>query len=119
GLDLHKDSPCEILHSILLGDDKYIWYETNTPWDKSKGEKFAVRLQSLSTNGLNLPSVHGRYIVKYKNGLVGKHFKILQQLGIFHRHEDLCSKNLFNLWKALGELGALLWRCKVGDIQNL
>ncbi|KAJ7327637.1 hypothetical protein DFH08DRAFT_628946, partial [Mycena albidolilacea] len=77
GLNLHKDSPCEILHSILLGDNKYIWYETNTPWDKSKGDKFAVRLQSLSTNGLNLSSVHGRYIIKYKNGLIGKHFKIL------------------------------------------
>jgi hypothetical protein len=78
-----------------------------------------VGLQSSSTNGLNLSSVRGRYIVKYKNGLIGKHFKILQQLGIFHLHEDLCSKNLFNLWKASGELGALLWGCKVGDIQNL
>ncbi|KAJ7859465.1 hypothetical protein B0H14DRAFT_3629436, partial [Mycena olivaceomarginata] len=87
GLDPYKDSPCEILHSILLGDDKYIWHETNTPWDKSKGDKFAVRLQLSSTNGLNLSSVHGRYIVKYKNGLIGKHFKIRQQLGIFHLHE--------------------------------
>ncbi|KAJ6609282.1 hypothetical protein B0H10DRAFT_1954712 [Mycena sp. CBHHK59/15] len=29
GLDPHQDSPCEILHSILLGDDKYIWHKTN------------------------------------------------------------------------------------------
>ncbi|KAK6984270.1 hypothetical protein R3P38DRAFT_3332859 [Favolaschia claudopus] len=43
------------------------------------------------------------------NGLTGKHFKILQQLGIFHLHNDLCGDNLFNLWKAAGELGALLW----------
>ncbi|KAJ7322806.1 hypothetical protein DFH08DRAFT_917082 [Mycena albidolilacea] len=102
------DSPCEILHSILLGDDKYIWHETNTPWDKSKGDKFAVRLQSSSTNGLNLSSVRGRYI----------HFKILQQLGIFHLHEDLCSKNLFNLWKASGELGALLWFPKIQNLEQ-
>ncbi|KAJ6602335.1 hypothetical protein B0H10DRAFT_2167291 [Mycena sp. CBHHK59/15] len=87
GLDLHKDSPCEILHLILLGDDKYIWHETNSPWDKSKGDKFAVRLQSSSTNGLNLSS----------------------QLRAFHLHDDLFSKNLFDLWKALGGLGALLW----------
>ncbi|KAJ7772761.1 hypothetical protein B0H14DRAFT_3589979 [Mycena olivaceomarginata] len=118
GLDPHKDSPCEILHSILLGDDKYIWHETNTPWDKSKGDKFAVRLQSSSTNGLNLSSVRGRYIVKYKNGLIGKHFKILQQLGIFSLHEDLCSKNLFNLWKASGELGALLWFPKIRKLEQ-
>ncbi|KAJ7135241.1 hypothetical protein C8R43DRAFT_1089512 [Mycena crocata] len=109
GLDPHRDSPCEILHSILLGDDKYIWHETNSVWDKTKGDKFAVRLQSSSVDGFNLPSLRGQYIVKYKNALIGKHFKVLQQLGAFHMHEDLCGKNLFELWKASGELGALLW----------
>ncbi|KAJ7677316.1 hypothetical protein B0H17DRAFT_1139678 [Mycena rosella] len=109
GLDPHQDSPCEILHSILLGDDKYIWHEMNTKWDKAKGEIFAIRLQSSSTNGLNMASVRGRYIVKYKNTLIGKHFKVVQQLGIFHLHNDLCSSNLFDLWRASGELGALLW----------
>ncbi|KAJ6566807.1 hypothetical protein B0H19DRAFT_940681 [Mycena capillaripes] len=109
GLDPHQDSPCEILHTILLGDDKYVWHETNTKWDKAKGEAFAVRLQSSSTNGLNLASIRGRYMVKYKNALIGKHFKILQQLGIFHLHDDLCSPYVFDLWRASGELGALLW----------
>ncbi|KAK7040964.1 hypothetical protein R3P38DRAFT_3452826 [Favolaschia claudopus] len=109
GLDPHRDGPCEILHTVLLGDDKYIWHETHTPWDKSKADKFAVRLQSSLTDGLNNMSLRARYIVKYKNGLIGKHFKILQQLGIFHLHNDLCGDNLFNLWKAAGELGALLW----------
>ncbi|KAJ6586682.1 hypothetical protein B0H10DRAFT_1733084, partial [Mycena sp. CBHHK59/15] len=102
----------------LFQYDKYIWHETNTPWDKSKGDKFAVRLQSSSTNGLNLASVRGRYIVKYKNGLIGKHFKILQQLGIFHLHDDLCSNNLFNLWKASGELGALLWYPEIRNLEE-
>ncbi|KAJ7719037.1 hypothetical protein B0H16DRAFT_1739633 [Mycena metata] len=111
GLDPHQDSPCEILHSILLGDDKYIWHETHTGWDKSgvKANTFAVRLQSSSTDGLNIASLRGQYMVKYKGALIGKHFKVLQQLGAFHLHEDLCGKNLFDLWKASGELGALLW----------
>ncbi|KAJ7933328.1 hypothetical protein B0H13DRAFT_1856351 [Mycena leptocephala] len=86
GLDPHLDSPCENFHSILLGEDKYVWHETNSAWDKTKGDKFA-----------------------YKNALIGKHFKVLQQLGAFHLHEDLCGKNLFDLWKASDELGALLW----------
>ncbi|KAJ7849685.1 hypothetical protein B0H14DRAFT_3085998 [Mycena olivaceomarginata] len=105
---MQPEDPCEILHTILLGDDKYIWHETNKPWDKTKADTFAVRLQSSSTSGLNLSSLRGRYIVKYKNALIGKHFKVLQQLGAFHLHEDLCSKNLFELWKAAGELGAML-----------
>ncbi|KAJ7933546.1 hypothetical protein B0H13DRAFT_1856050 [Mycena leptocephala] len=109
GLDPHLDSPCENFHSILLGEDKYVWHETNSAWDKTKGDKFAVRLQSSSTDGLNMSSLRGLYIVKYKNALIGKHFKVLQQLGAFHLHEDLCGKNLFDLWKASGELGALLW----------
>ncbi|KAF8143985.1 hypothetical protein K438DRAFT_1910992 [Mycena galopus ATCC 62051] len=109
GLDPHQDSPCEILHSILLGDDKYIWHATNSAWNKIKEDQFALRLQSSSIDGLNLTSLRGRYIVKYKNALIGKHFKVLQQLGAFHLHEDLCGKNMFNLWKASGELGALLW----------
>ncbi|KAJ7706525.1 hypothetical protein B0H14DRAFT_2647113 [Mycena olivaceomarginata] len=66
-------------------------------WDKPKGETFAVRLQSSSVDGLNLSSLRGRYIVQYKNALIGKHFKILQQLSAFHLHDDLGSKNLFSL----------------------
>ncbi|KAJ7761154.1 hypothetical protein B0H14DRAFT_2403781, partial [Mycena olivaceomarginata] len=118
GLDPHWDSPCEILHTILLGDDKYIWHETNKPWDKTKADTFAVRLQSSSTSGLNLSSLHGQYIVKYKNALIGKHFKVLQQLGAFHLHEDLCGKNLFELWKAAGKLGAMLWYPEIRNLEQ-
>ncbi|KAJ7675041.1 hypothetical protein B0H17DRAFT_1161670 [Mycena rosella] len=107
-LDPHQDSPCEILHSILLGDDKYIWHETNTKWDKAKGEIFAIQLQSSSTNGLNMAS----------NALIRKHFKVVQQLGIFHLHDDLCSSNLFDLWRASGELGALLWFPEIRNLEQ-
>ncbi|KAJ6609616.1 hypothetical protein B0H10DRAFT_1954443 [Mycena sp. CBHHK59/15] len=104
GLDPHRDSPCEILHSILLGDDKYVWHETNKVWDKPKGETFVIRLQSSAADGLNLPSLHGWYIVQYKNVLIGKHFKILQQLGVststmicVARTSSTCGKHLADL----------------------
>lgn len=111
GLDPHKDSPCEILHTYLLGIDKYVWHDTSNPkvWDEKKCELFATRLQSSSTDGLTLPPIRARYLVKYRNSLIGKHFKTLQQLAVFHLDENLCPPLVLELWKAVGELGAMLW----------
>jgi hypothetical protein len=108
GLDPHCDSPCEILHTILLGEDKYVWHETSKVWNDEQGALFAACLQSSSLDGLNLPSLRSRYMVQYKKSLIGKHYKALQQLGVFHL-DGLCSPALFELWKANGVLGALLW----------
>jgi hypothetical protein len=110
-LNVHQDTPVEILHTILLGADKYVWHVTNDAWDKKKDAAFARRLQASSVDGLNLPSgsLRANYMVQYKNNLIGKHFRVLQQLATFHLRSDSCSKPVFELWKAMGELGALLW----------
>lgn len=118
GLDPHKDSPVEILHTFELGDDKYIWHETNKVWEKKKDEQFAIRLQALSTDGLSLSPLRAHYMLQYKNSLVGKHFKALQQLAVFHLHGGLCSKELFDLWKANGALGALIWYHEIKNIDE-
>ncbi|KAF5374429.1 hypothetical protein D9615_009052 [Tricholomella constricta] len=115
GIDPHQDTPVEILHTWLLGNEKYLWHDTNKQWDKKKDGTFAVRLQSSSIDGLTLPPPRADYLVQYKNSLVGKHFKILQQLGVFHVY-DLCSNDLFRLWKAAGELGALIWCPEIVDM---
>ncbi|EDQ99232.1 uncharacterized protein LACBIDRAFT_316826 [Laccaria bicolor S238N-H82] len=109
GLDPHKDSPCELLHTYLLGEDKYVWHDTSKKWDKKKEELFAVCLQGSSLEGLTIDSLRARYCVQYKNSLIGKHFKSLQQLAVFHLNDSLCPPHLFEIWKASGELGALLW----------
>ncbi|KAJ7908106.1 hypothetical protein B0H13DRAFT_2233350 [Mycena leptocephala] len=98
----------EILHTYLLGNNKYVWHDSTKNWDDEKGDLFASRLQASCLNSLSIPPPRARYVVQYKNSLIGKHFKMLQQLGVFHLH-DLCSPLLFDLWKATGELGALLW----------
>ncbi|KAF5371374.1 hypothetical protein D9615_009666 [Tricholomella constricta] len=116
GLDPHQDSPCELLHTFLLGEDKYIWHDTNTKWNKKKDEIFATRLQSSSIDGLSLPPLRSRYLLQYKNSLIGRHFKALQQLTVFHLDDDLCNPDLFNLWKASGELGALLWYPEIRNV---
>jgi hypothetical protein len=37
------------------------------------------------------------YMVQYKNSLIGKHFKGLQQLAVFQLDETLCSLAVFAL----------------------
>jgi hypothetical protein len=48
-------------------------------------------------------------MVQYKKSLIGKHYKALQQVGIFQLDAQLCSSALFELWKVNGVLGALIW----------
>ncbi|KAH6905083.1 hypothetical protein BKA70DRAFT_1225871 [Coprinopsis sp. MPI-PUGE-AT-0042] len=108
GINPHANTPVEILHTWLLGNQKYLWYDTTHKWKAAKESTFAIRLDSSYLGGLTTPPPRANYLVKYKNSLIGKHFKILQQLAVFHLH-DLCSDDLLNLWKAAGELGAMLW----------
>ncbi|KAJ7729213.1 hypothetical protein B0H14DRAFT_3617621 [Mycena olivaceomarginata] len=75
-------TPAEILHTYLLGNDKYVWHDTTKNWDDKKGEVFASRLQAASISGLSLPPPRPRYVVQYENSLIGKHFKMLQQIGL-------------------------------------
>ncbi|KAJ7820571.1 hypothetical protein B0H14DRAFT_3089240 [Mycena olivaceomarginata] len=116
GLDPHHDTPAEILHTYLLGNDKYVWHDTTKNWDDKKGEVFASRLQAASISGLSLPPPRPRYVVQYKNSLIGKHFKMLQQIGVFQLH-DLCTPLILDLWKATGELGAYLWFPEIKDMR--
>lgn len=69
-------------------------------------------------DGLSIPALRAPYLVQYKNSLIGKHFKTLQQLAVFHLDEKLCSPQLFNLWKANGELRALLWYPEIKDMEG-
>ncbi|KAI0794995.1 hypothetical protein C8Q75DRAFT_838852 [Abortiporus biennis] len=119
GLDVHRDMPIEILYTYLLGQAKYVWYKTHTSWTDAQQELMAVRLHSSSVDGLSIGPVRGRYLVKYKNALVGKHFKTLQQVGVFHIYGELAKNSkILDLWKASGELGALLWYHSIEDMKT-
>lgn len=56
-------------------------------------------------------------MMQYRNGLIGKHFKMLMQTAVFHIH-DIVSGNQFTLAKALGELGAALWIAEIDDLEQ-
>ena len=71
-----------------------------------------------SLDGLSGSREDAKYLVKYKNNLVGRQFKFLQQLAVFHLHRDMCTDVVFDLWKATSELGALLWYPVINDMEQ-
>ncbi|THV06317.1 hypothetical protein K435DRAFT_645468 [Dendrothele bispora CBS 962.96] len=115
GLDPTQDTPVEILHTILLGIMKYVWFMFHSKLSDEQQKLFVTRLQSTDTDGLTIPPLRASYMMQYRNGLIGKHFKSLMQTMVFHVH-DLTTPAEFQVVKTVGELGAMLW---VPEIDNM
>lgn len=114
-LDPTQDTPVELLHTILLGIVKYIWHAVHTTMSEANRDKFTVRLQATDTHGLNIPPIRAAYMMQYRQNLIGKHFKTLMQTAAFHMH-DLATPEQFQVVKAIGALGAVLW---ISEIDNM
>ncbi|KAJ7885743.1 hypothetical protein B0H14DRAFT_2563749 [Mycena olivaceomarginata] len=65
--------------------------------------------------GLTIPPLRAGYMIQYRNNLIGKHFKSLMQILIFHAHK-ICTPDQFRLIQTAGDLGARLW---VPEIDNM
>ncbi|EJD36693.1 hypothetical protein AURDEDRAFT_73929, partial [Auricularia subglabra TFB-10046 SS5] len=117
GLDPHSDTPVEILHTILLGIAKYVWYGLHSSWTDAMQALFVIRLQSTDISGLSIPPFRAAYMMQYRNNLIGKHFKALLQTQIFHLHE-LVSDQQFKLAKSAGALAAHIWFERIHDMDQ-
>jgi hypothetical protein len=118
GLDPSQDTPVELLHTILLGVMKYIWHFLNTSqWSDTDRHLLAIRLQSTDISGLTVPPIRAGYMIQYRNNLIGKHFKTLMQILIFHVHK-ICTPEQFTLVKAASDLGARLWVPEIDDMDH-
>ncbi|KAJ7266016.1 hypothetical protein C8J57DRAFT_1436108 [Mycena rebaudengoi] len=115
GLDPNRDTPVELLHTILLGIIKYVWYILHSNWSEEQQNLFVIRLQSTDVDGLTVPAIRAAYMMQYRNGLIGKHFKTLMQTMVFHMH-DLVSPEVFTLVKAVSALGSILWDHEIDDM---
>jgi hypothetical protein len=78
---------------------------------------FIIRLQSTDIDGLSIPPIRASYMMQYRNGLIGKHFKTLIQTMVFHLHGSV-NPDQFALTKAIGSLGALLWIPEIEDMDG-
>ncbi|KAH7322029.1 hypothetical protein B0J17DRAFT_621410 [Rhizoctonia solani] len=117
GLDPHRDTPVEILHTILIGIEKYAWYLVHSSTKPDAQKIFETRLQSSNILGLEVDPIRASYIMNYKNNLIGRQLKMLMQLTAFHVH-NLVSPTAFAVIKAVGELGAVLWYSKIDHLED-
>lgn len=122
--DPTQDTPIELLHTILLGPVKYIWHFSHSDWSNDEKLRFSHRLQATDTNALNVHAIRSKYIMQYAGSLIGRQLKTIIQTGVFHVHDllddDTPSSSKydprFKVWKALGQLSALLWMPEINDM---
>jgi hypothetical protein len=116
-IDPHQDTPVEILHVVLLGFVKYFWRDAVDRLSDEQKAILRVRLTCLDLSGLDpsISSLRGSTLVQYAGSLVGRDFKILEQVAIFALY-DLLDPAIIETWSALAMLLPLVWQPQIHNM---
>lgn len=117
GFDPSRDTPVEILHTILLRIVKYLWHGTHTKWTADKKRTYTYCLQETDANGLSIYTIRANYIMQYTNSFIGQQLKAIVQTNPFHVY-DLTDKFHLMLTKAVAVLTALLWFTEIENLKE-
>ena len=75
------------------------------------------RLDSVEKGGLGSTTLGADYIVRYKGGLIGRHFKSLAQVMPYLIY-DLVPQTVLDGWSTIGKLIVLLWHTTIEDTET-
>ncbi|KZS87843.1 hypothetical protein SISNIDRAFT_386046, partial [Sistotremastrum niveocremeum HHB9708] len=117
GSSPNEDTPCEILHIILLGIVKYFWRDAIQRLSDDQKETLTNRLSCLSVESLgpDISPISGPTYVKYAGSLVGRDFRVISQVAVFVLY-DLLPESILAAWSALSRLVPLVWMPEIPDI---
>ncbi|KAK4698767.1 hypothetical protein P7C70_g7502, partial [Phenoliferia sp. Uapishka_3] len=112
GLNIHLQSPTEILHTILFGGGKYTCHLTFKDHSAQIADYFIAVFESLNTSGLPAgKKINASYLLRFHGSLVGREFRVLMQTAAIALRPlvgmELMSEELWEVWRALGDLGAV------------
>ncbi|KAG8785697.1 hypothetical protein FRC12_017268 [Ceratobasidium sp. 428] len=110
-----REIQMRIRKSGKLATDKLIM-EEQLAWLETQPAPSYLVWRNTNIDGLGIDTFSAKYIVKYPNNLIGRHFKALMQLTAFHV-KDIISEDLFTLLKAVGSFGAVLWIPEIDDLE--
>ncbi|KAI0082710.1 hypothetical protein K474DRAFT_1585163 [Panus rudis PR-1116 ss-1] len=125
-IDPHRDTPVEILHTVLLGFVKYLWRDSvnRIPLRAKLGSTNArqvlmARLSSCDVSGLRTSPLLGPTLVNYARSLTGRDFRALVQVAPFVLNGlPGISQELIDTWVALGSLTRLIWQPEIHNLNE-
>ena len=84
---------------------------------KDQKELLTIRLNSINTAGLSLPSLSGRTLVQFAGSLVGKDFRVISQVAPFVLF-DLLPDECYEAWLALCSLIPLIYQPAIFGLKS-